>query len=198
MKQEQNDTLQTFMSDEDIIQLYWTRNEDAIKETDRKYKKYLLSVAYNIIHDSSDCKECLNDTYIGVWNAIPPAKPNVLKAFLTTIMRRIAINRYNSNMRKKVIPSELTSSFCELEDFIADERSAEDVFDTEQLGKVISDYIRTLSERRRYIFISRYYIAESIDGIASELSVSRSTVNKEIAAIKSGLKEKLESEGYSI
>jgi len=186
------------ISDEKIIELYWARNEKAIEETDLKYKKYLFSIAYNIVHDQLDCEECLNDTYLGTWNAIPPQNPRVLKAFLTVIMRRIAINRYHSNLRKNVVPSELTVSLSEIEDFISgnDDVSAE--FDAERLGRVISDFVRSLSERKQFIFMSRFYVADSIDTIASDLRLSRSMVNKELAAIKIALKEKLESEGYSI
>ena len=186
------------LTDEKIIDLYWERNERAIDETDFKYKKYLFVIAYNILKDELDCEECLNDTYLGAWNAMPPSRPNVLKAFLTTITRRIAIKRYHSNMRQNVIPSEMTVSLSELEDFVAGDGDVGADFDAERLGHIISDFVRSLSERRQFIFISRYYFADPIDTIASDLSLSRSMVNKELAAIRSALKEKLESEGYSI
>lgn len=187
------------MRDEEIIELYWLRDETAITETDRKYKSYLLTVAYNIVHDSLDCEECLNDIYIGAWNAMPPSRPRVLKAFLTTIMRRIAINRYHVNTRKKSIPSELSVLLSELGEWIADDSdSVSAEFDARRLAAVISDYIRALPERRKFIFMSRYYLAEPIDSIARELGLSRSMINKELAAIRSGLKEKLESEGYTV
>ena len=186
------------MDDNSIVALYWERNEMAIEETDFKYKSYLYTVAYNVLHDSSDCEECLNDTYLGAWNAIPPSRPNVLKAFLTTIMRRLAIKRYHRRSQKRAIPSELTASLSELEDFIADDGDVGAQFDAERLGHVISDFVRSLPERRQYIFMSRYYVADSIDAIALALRVSRSTVNKELAAIRRTLKETLESEGYSV
>lgn len=198
MELQRKETVQMPLSDESIIELYWQRDEKAIVETDLKYKQYLYTVAYNIVHDTLDCKECLNDTYLGAWNAMPPAKPNVLKAFLTTIMRRIAINRYHSKSRKNKIPSEMTVSLTELEDFLADDNSVDADFDATRLGQVISDFLRTLSKRRRFIFMSRYYMADSIDTIAKELGLSRSMVNKELAAIRKSLKEKLESEGYFI
>lgn len=198
MELQRKETVQMPLSDESIIELYWQRDEKAIVETDLKYKQYLYTVAYNIVHDTLDCKECLNDTYLGAWNAMPPAKPNVLKAFLTTIMRRIAINRYHSKSRKNKIQSEMTVSLTELEDFLADDNSVDADFDATRLGQVISDFLRTLSKRRRFIFMSRYYMADSIDTIAKELGLSRSMVNKELAAIRKSLKEKLESEGYFI
>lgn len=186
------------MDDEEIVALYWDRNETAIEETDFKYKKYLYTIAYNIVYDNLDCEECLNDTYMGAWNAIPPARPNVLKAFLTTITRRTAVKRYHRNLRKNAIPSEMTVSLSELEDFVSGNEDVEEAFDAKRLGEVISDFVRSLPERRQFIFMSRYYMAEPIDTIAKDLGLSRSMVNKELAAIRNTLKEKLESEGYSV
>ena len=186
------------MRDEQIVELYWQRNEQAIKETDIKYKKFLLSVAYNIVRDTCDSEECLNDTYIGAWNSIPPARPTFLQAFLATIMRRTAIDCYKARKRQKRIASELTVSLSEVEDFIAGDEDMHSEIDAKELGRVISDFVRSLSERRMYIFMSRYYVARPIKEIAHLLGCSESTVNKEIAAIKCDLKEKLEKEGYSI
>lgn len=198
MELQSKQTARTPMDDDKIVELYWERDEKAIEETDFKYKKYLFSIAYNVVYDRLDCEECLNDTYLGAWNAIPPTKPSVLKAFLTTITRRIAIKRYHSNLKQSVIPSEMTVSLSELEDFVAGDGDVDSEFDAERLGRVISDFVRSLSERRQFIFMSRYYVSDPIDTIASDLSLSRSMVNKELAAIRSALKEKLESEGYSI
>ena len=186
------------MDDEKIVALYFARDEKAIAETDYKYKKYLFSIAYNVLHDRLDSEECLNDTYLGAWNAMPPSRPHVLKAFLTTIIRRIAIKRYHSKARRSVIPSEMTISLSELEDFVAGDEDIGTDFDAERLGRVISDFVRSLSERRQFIFMSRYYVADPIDTIASDLGLSRSMVNKELAAIRCALKETIESEGYSI
>lgn len=186
------------LDDESIVELYWQRNEKAIEETDFKYKKYLLSIAYNVLHEPLDCEECLNDTYLGAWNAIPPTRPNVLKAFLTVVVRRIAIKRYHRNLKKSSVPSELTVSLSELEDFIIGDEDISTDFDAARLGRVISDFVRSLSERRQFIFVSRYYASEPIDSIASDLNLSRSMINKELAAIKIALREKLESEGYNV
>ena len=186
------------LDDNTIVSLYWGRDEQAIAETDYKYKKYLYSVAYNVLHDRLDCEECVNDTYLGAWNAMPPSRPNVLKAFLTTIARRIAIKRYHRRLRQRAIPSELTLSFSELEDFVAGDEDIDATFDAERLGRILSDFVRSLSERRQFIFMSRYYVSEPIDTIASNLSLSRSMIHKELAAIRTALKETLESKGYPI
>ena len=190
--------LKTPLDDEKIIELYWERNEQAIGETDFKYKNYLFVIAYNILNDKLDCEECLNDTYLGAWNSIPPSRPYALKAFLTVIMRRTAIKRYHTKSRTRAIPSELTVSFSEIEAFVSGEEDIEADFDTEKLGQTISDFIRSLSPRRQFIFMSRYYTADSIDVIAKNLNLSRSMVNKELAAIRNALKETLEKEGYAV
>ena len=110
MELQNKQTVRIPMDDDKIVALYWERDEKAIEETDFKYKKYLFSIAYNMVHDRLACEDCLNDTYLGAWNAIPPTKPSALKAFLTTITRRVAIKRYHSNLRQRVIPSDLTVS----------------------------------------------------------------------------------------
>lgn len=186
------------MSDEQIVELYWRRDERAIRETDRKYQHFLLTVAHNILRDAQDCEECLNDTYLGAWNAIPPARPKVLQAFLATIMRRTAIDCYKRKKRQKRIDSELTVALSEVEELLADGSDPAAELDAHELGRVISEFIRALPKRRMYIFMSRYYTARPIGEIARLLGGSESTVNKEIAAIKRDLKEKLEKEGYSL
>lgn len=185
------------LDDEDIIELYWDRDERAIDETDFKYRKYLFTIAYNILYSKEDCDECLNDTYVGAWGAMPPERPRFLKAFLTTIVRRVSINRYNEKSRQKRVPSSLTESLNDVE-FLVSDTSFEREETAMELGRIISDFVRTLSKRQRYIFMSRYYTAEPIDKIASDLGISRSMVNKEIATIKSGLSEALAKEGYEV
>ena len=180
------------ISDEAIIALYWSRDEQAIEETDLKYRNYLFAVARNIVHSKPDCEECLNDTYLAAWNAIPPAKPSVFKAFLTVITRRIAINRYHSNLRH----SEMQASLNELEGILADDSRVEEAVNAKELGLALSRFLRSQPARRRFLFLSRYYIAQPIDTIAKTVGLSRSMVNKELAAIRKALKEQLESEGY--
>ncbi len=184
------------MSDEEIMDLYFARDERAIKETDAKYRTRLLYLARNIVHDAQDAEEALNDTYVRVWNSIPPARPDSLQAFLLSIMRRTAINRYKAARRQKRVPAELVSSLSDLDDMLADS----DAFYTEQearaLGQTLTEFTNALSDRRAYIFMSRYYLCRPIDEIAQKLGCSRSTVNKEIAAIKQELRQLLESEGY--
>lgn len=190
--------LQSVLSDEEIVKLYLLRDEQAINETDAKYRGYLYAMARNILGNSEDSAECLNDTYLGAWNAIPPSKPKRLKAFLAVIMRRVAINRYHSKRKKSAVPSELTVSLSELSDFIANDEGVDSEIDSKHLGEIISEFVRSIPPRRRFIFIGRYYLAEPIDTIARQLSLSRSSINKELAKIREDLRCKLESEDYSL
>ena len=184
------------ISDGEIVELFWKRDERAISETETKYKHYLLTIAGNILQDPLDCEECLNDTYLDAWNAIPPARPAFLQGFLSAIMRRRAADRYKSNRRKKRIPSELTVSLSELEEILHGGNEMESEMDSQRLRQVISDFVRSLSQRQMYIFMSRYYLARPISEIVARLGCSTATVDKEIAKIKKALREKLKTEGY--
>ncbi len=185
-----------FMTDEAIINLYWQRNERAIQETDKKYKNYLYTIAYNILHDNMDCEECLNDTYLGTWNSIPPQRPSVFKAFLSKIMRNTAVVKYEKNTALKRCNSEMTLSLDELGEAIPAVSSAEEDYMISQLGSIINDYIKTLSDREEFIFICRYYCSDRISDIAEMLHVSERTVFNELTAIRRGLKKILVQEGY--
>ena len=183
--------------DEKIIDMYWERDPDAIQETDRKYGSFLRNVAYNILFDVQDCEECKNDAYLGIWNAIPSARPVAFPAFIMRIMRQIAIRRYREKSRKKRIPSQLTISLEEL-DAISSDPSVEEAYEAKEVGRLITEYLKQLSERQRYIFIDRYYLAEPVEKTAAELSISVRTAYNEIEKIKQGLKDYLERNGVHV
>jgi RNA polymerase sigma factor (sigma-70 family) len=115
-----------------------------------------------------------------------------------TIARRAAIKRYHSKNRKRAVPSEMTVSLSEIEAFVAGDDDVAEGFDAERLGRVISDFLRSLPTRKQFIFMSRYYSANSIDVIARELNLSRSMINKELASIREDLRIALEKEGYDV
>lgn len=181
-----------FLTDKQIIDLYWQRDESAIEETDKKYGRALFRIAYNLLSDRMDCEECKNDTYVRVWNSIPPTRPRVLPAYLTEIMRRVAINKYKQKTSQRRVPSELTVSMDELRDSLQNEASPVSERDAAEIGKVINAFLREIPERRRYIFIERFYLAEPVEEIATELSVSVATVYREIERIRKDLKVYLE------
>jgi hypothetical protein len=126
-------------TDDAIVELYWQRDENAIKETDRKYGEYLLVIADNIVHNRLDSEECLNDTYLGTWNRIPPTRPVSLQAFLTRIMRNVSVGKFRQNTADKRIPSELITSLDELEDCIAGESSVDSERAARELAVAVAD-----------------------------------------------------------
>ncbi|MBQ8287556.1 MAG: sigma-70 family RNA polymerase sigma factor [Clostridia bacterium] len=196
MNEENEKNKNRLLPDDVIIELYWNRNERAIEETDRKYQKYLYTIAYNILRDTMDCEECLNDTYLGTWNAIPPTRPSVFQAFLSKIMRNTAVGRYKKNASLKRIPSEMTVSLDEFGKCLPDAPSAEEDYFTSQISRIISDYLRSLPERSAFIFICRYYCSDRIADIADMLHVSERTVFRELTDIRSRLQEILVKEEY--
>lgn len=184
------------LQDDEIIELYWNRDETAITATDDKYGRYLFAIAYNVLHDRMDCEECLDDTYLSTWNLIPPKRPNVFQVFLSRITRNIAIDKYRMSTAEKRIPSELTVSLNELGDCIPSVDTLEQQYRAHEIGNVLNSYLRTLSRRSLTIFISRYYFADSIADIAAMLKVNESTVFRALTKIRQGLKERLIQEGY--
>ncbi len=190
-----NTTSQRQISDEEIVELYWQRNEAAIQITSDKYGKFLYRIAYNIVHDHCDCEECQNDTYLNVWNSIPPTRPRSFRAFIARIMRNIAIDKYYEKTNKKRVPSELTVSMEEIEDFISHNENPDDELLAEELGEMISCFLRSLNERERYIFMSRFYLVEPTWVIAKELNVTESAIYKKLTKLKADLKIFLKEKG---
>ena len=184
------------MDDEKIISLFFSRSEQAICELDTKYGNICRRVSCNILSDSRDAEECVNDAYLGTWNAIPPQRPSVFQIFLSKIMRNTALVRYKYNNVQKRTSSELTHSLDELDGCIPHEPSAEEEYFLNELSRLLSQYLRSLPERSAFIFITRYYCSDRISDIAAMLHVSESTVFRELTSIRQGLKELLEKEGY--
>ena len=193
----ENKSAQVLATDEEIIDMYWKRNPDAIQETDRKYGRLVRDIAYKILYDNLDCEECQNDTYLKIWNSIPSFKPPKLISYIIQLGRQISIDRYREKSRMKRVPSQLTISLRELES-VGSGLSIEEIYEAKEVGKMISDYIRTLSERQRYIFMDRYYFSETIEKTAADLSISTDIAYREIRKIKQGLREYLERNGVHV
>ena len=196
MELQRKQSIKSPISDEQIVSLYWSRNEKAIEETDFKYNKYLFTIAYNIVHDRMDCEECLNDTYLGAWNAIPPAKPNVFRAFLAKIMRNIATDKFRLRRASTRIPCELTVSLDELRDCIDYASTMERELATRRLAELLNTYLRGLSAQHEFMFVCRYYYADKIADIAAMLDISQNTVYRQLKKIREGLRACLEKEGF--
>ena len=186
------------MDDSKILDLFWERSEDAIEETDKKYGNYLYVIAYNIIHDRLDCEECVNDTYLGTWNRIPPTRPHVFQVFLTKIVRNIAIDRYREKNAARRIPSEMTVSFEELGEAMPDVPKVDEDILVDQIAQILNTYLRSLSDKAQFAFVCRYYYADRVANIATMLGVSENTVYRYLNEAKDGLKAALEKEGISV
>ena len=196
MKKVDEKELQDLLSDEKIIEMFWDRDERAISETDRKYGKYLYAIAYNIVHDHPDCEECLNDTYLGTWNKIPPARPTAFQSFLSKIMRNIAIDRFRKNTAQKRVPSEMTVSLGELDECMAYQSDMEEDRMVRELAVMLNDFLAGLPKRRQFVFVCRYYYADSVAKIAEMLGLSEKTIRRDISQMKADLKAFLEKGGY--
>ncbi len=187
-----------YVSDERILDLYWERDEDAIKATDEKYGKYLLAIACNILRDKSDGEECVNDTYLTTWNKIPPARPHLLQRFLSKITRNISVDRYRHKHALKRVPSELTVSLEELEECVEDISIENEKEAAAKIVAVLDAYLWACSERERFIFVCRYYYADPVSNIAKMLTISDKTVYRELSSMREGLRTALLKEGITV
>ena len=179
-----------------IVDMYFARDEEAITETEKKYGRYLVTIAYNILKNHEDSEECVNDTYLKTWLTVPPTRPNSLKAYLSKLTRSRSIKRYEELNRQKRVPRDAVYPFEELEGIISDGDCDESLSKT--IGKIISGYLDGVSDRRLYVFVARYFFGYGIDRIAKRLGLSRSSVNKELAKMRAELREKLEEGGVEI
>ena len=196
MAQDKKET--TYLQDSQIVDLYWNRDEKAIDETDKKYGRYLYTIAYNIIHSRLDCEECLNDTYLGTWNSIPPSKPNSLQVFLSRIMRNVAIDKYRERSAAKRIPSELIGSLEELGDTLSYDGSAEEEAAVSAVAEELNRFLRELDERDQFIFVCRYYYCDTVSDLSKMLSVSERTVFRAIFRMREELRERLKEGGVEV
>ncbi|MBP3665716.1 MAG: sigma-70 family RNA polymerase sigma factor [Clostridia bacterium] len=184
-------------ADEAIVELYWERDERAIEETDRKYGTYLMTVAYRILQSREDSEECLNDTYLKTWNAIPPSRPSILRSFLSKIMRGTALDRYDERTRKKRVPTELCIPLSEVEALLPD-LTEDDEAEARQISLILSEYLDGVNDRSLYMFVSRYFFVMPVREIAERLGVSESTVHKDLAAMREELRERLAEGGILV
>lgn len=186
------------MEDSRIIELYFQRSEDAIRETDTKYGSYCFSIARNILSNQEDARETVNDTYMACWNTIPPHRPNVFSAFLGKITRRIAINRYQANHAAKRGGGEVTLALEELSGCIPSQWDTERELEAAELTRLLNAFVRTLPETDRKIFICRYWYIEPVKSIAARFGFSESKVKSMLFRIRNKLRVELEKEGITV
>lgn len=186
------------MKDEEIVELYWQRSEDAIKATDAKYKNYLCKIADNVLYDMQDSEECVNDTYLAAWNSMPEHRPSVLSTYLGRITRQLAINVFRKKNSQKRRASQFSLSLDELDECFADSTDTEKEYDRKLLDNGINTFVRSLPDEARNIFVGRYYFFDSVKTIAEYCGVSESKVKTVLLRTRRKLREYLEKEGFKI
>lgn len=183
------------MEDSRIVDLYWTRSENAIAETASKYGKYCYAIAYNILSNAEDANESVNDTYLGAWNSMPPHRPSILSTFLGKITRRVSLNRWKERIRDKRGGGEVLLVLDELMDCIPSDCNVEREVQAAELARVIDAFIIKLSDTERRVFICRYWYLDRIPQICKQFGFSQSKVKSMLHRTRGKLLSYLREEG---
>lgn len=184
------------MEDRQIIDLYWSRSEEAISETDTKYGPYCYKIAYNILTNREDSEESVYDTYMDAWNAMPPHRPAMLASFLGKITRRISIDRWRERTAAKRGGNEIDLALDELEWCVSDSRSLEAELDRKELIRVVNQFLSTLPITERRVFLLRYWSISSIEEIARTYGFTQSKTASILHRTRKKLRAVLEKEGF--
>ena len=185
------------MEDEKIIDLFMARSETAIKELSIKYGTTCHKLSYNILRDMQDAEECVNDAYLGVWNAIPPEHPNPLLTFLCKIVRNISIKRYHANTAAKR-NSTYDVAMCEVADYILSPNNVESEIETKALARIIEDFLDTLSVENRVIFLRRYWFSDTYSDIARYIGITEKNVSVRLTRTRKQMREYLLERGIIV
>lgn len=186
------------MQDKEIISLFFSRDQKALSEVSHKYGAYCYSLAFNIVSQHEDAEECVNDTWLGAWNSIPPKKPDILKYFLAKITRGKAIDRLKKYHAQKRGADEVAVVLEELSDCIEGGSNPEHVILIGELSEIINVFLATIPIRDRQLFVRRYFYTESINNIASKAGMSNNNVSVSLHRTRAKLKDHLKREGYLI
>ena len=184
------------VTDEELVALFLARKEEAIHLAEKKYGKYILSTVRNILGDEEDSRECVNDVLFLLWTHIPPDRPKCFKAYISRVARNLAINRAKAEGRQKRVPSEYVSSLDELSEYLEDPSNVERQIDDKLLRDLLDRFVRSLGEKKRRIFVCRYYYSDSVEDIAATWGLTERAVFKALAAMKRQLGEMLRKEGF--
>ena len=186
------------MEDHAIIELYWQRQETAISETAAKYGAFLTSLSRNILKSVDDAEECVNDTYLRAWNAIPPQRPNALKIWLGRITRNLSLDRWRKASATKRSGGETEILLGELDTCIPSPGGVERHLEDQEIAELLSAFLRRQSQRNRAIFLRRYWYGASIAEIAHSIGCSESAVKLSLFRTRAALRETLEKEGIAL
>lgn len=187
---------QRILEDKEIIALYQNRDENAIRQTEKKYSCYLTTIALNILGNREDGEECVSDTYLKAWNTIPPNIPAMLKYYLGKITRELSIDRLRKKTSRKRGGTEYDLSLEELDECISSGDSTEQAADVAVLAELIEKFLLSCSDNERDMFVCRYYFCDSLKEIAGYFGVNVSKIKNTLFRTRAALKKYLESEGY--
>ena len=184
------------MDDNKLLDMYFARDESAIRLTQERYGAYCFTVANNILSNREDAEECVNDTYLKAWNTIPPKRPNVFRLYLARIARNLSLDRYEKRMAEKRGGGETALAVEELSELTACSVSVEGEIMKRELERSVASFLKSLPERERTMFLMRYFYLTPCEDIAERLGVSRDSLYSSLARIRKKLKKHLEKEGY--
>lgn len=183
------------MRDTEILDLYWDRDERAITETQRSYGRYCHSIAFHILHDREDSDECVNDTWLRAWYAIPPRRPDRFSLFLGTITRNLSFDKWKSKNAMKRGNGEMDIALDELMECVPSANRTEEAVEAAELERMINAFLHTLPERECGIFLRRYWYVEEYGEIARRFGMNLNTVKTSLFRTRGKLKAYLEQEG---
>ncbi len=182
------------MDDKSIIDLYWSRSENAIAETDKKYGSYCFSIAYNVLANNEDAEESVSDTYMKAWNHMPPHRPSVLMAFLGKITRTISISRWRARSAAKRGGGQISLALDELDACIVHPQNVESEFLRKETVRAFRRFLDTLPNMERDIFLRRYFLLDPIASISEDFGFSQSKVKSMLYRTRLKLRSHLERE----
>ncbi len=186
------------MDDSKIIDLYWARSQQAISESETKYGAYCRTVARNILDRAEDAEECVNDTWLRAWNAIPPQRPSVLQAFFGKLTRNLSLDRWRRDRAQKRGGSQVELGLDELEDCLAARDRVDETVDAQTTADLISCFVRGLSQQDRVLFVRRYWYLDDIQTLAKRMGMGQSQVKSRLHRIRQRLKTELKKEGVAV
>ncbi|MBQ8683940.1 MAG: sigma-70 family RNA polymerase sigma factor [Clostridia bacterium] len=183
------------MEDAKIVELYWQREEQAIEETATKYGGYCRGIAYNVLGDSGEAEESVNDTWLDAWNSMPPHRPSILSTFLGKITRRVSIDRWRRKQAEKRGGGQMPAVLDELEDCVAAEGGVEQAVEQNLLAQTVNRFVLALPEMEQRVFLCRYWYMEGVGVIAHRFGFTESKVKSMLYRTREKLRAQLMKEG---
>ena len=183
------------MEDNEIVDLYWERSETAISETSKKYSRYCRFISFNILQNNEDSEECVNDTYLRAWNAIPPNRPNCLATFLGKITRNLSLDKIKKYSTEKRGLGQTELVLSELDNCVPSSSTVEQEIDKKELVEILNSFLENLPKEKRIMFMQRYWYLMPIKEIAQRSGNSESKVKSALFRARNNLKIILEKEG---